>query len=68
MYRPLKAQTIERISLAQVPVQLPEKRKLEIALEVAEQGMVLAYAADMGDSWYRAWRRSEEVRAQMRAF
>ena len=65
MRYPLKSTTIETISQAQVPVELPYKRQLQIALEVAEQAMELAHAADLGDLWVRAWKRTEEVRAEM---
>lgn len=65
MRYPLKSTTIETISQAQVPVDLPRKRQLQIALEVAEQAMELAHAADLGDLWVKAWKRTEEVRAEM---
>jgi hypothetical protein len=65
MRYPLRNTTIETISQAQVPVDLPRKRQLEIALDVAEQAMVLARAADLGDLWYRAWKRVEEVKAEI---
>jgi hypothetical protein len=63
----LHPKTIERISMAQVSVSLSVREKLQIALEEAERGMVLAKAADHGDLWIRCWRRAEDVRAQMKA-
>ena len=65
MRYPLHPETIETISQAQVPVQLPYHRQLEIALEVAERGMELAHAADNGDMWSRMWTRAEQVRARL---
>jgi hypothetical protein len=65
MHNPYLSTTIAKISLAQVPVQLPVRRQNEIALEVAEQAMLFAYDLDNGDLWYRAWKRAEEVRAQL---
>jgi hypothetical protein len=68
MRYPLHPETIETISQAQVPVQLPYHRQLEISLEVAEQAMELAHAADLGDMWYRAWKRVEEVRGLIKRY
>jgi hypothetical protein len=63
---PLRPETIELISAAQVPVQLPTHRQQQIALETVEQAMVLAYTYDLGDAWYLAWKRAEQLRAEMK--
>lgn len=62
---PLRAETIEKISQAQRPVDLPIRRQLENALTTAQEIMIRAYADNQGDLWVKAWRRAEEVRSQM---